>query len=514
MKIYLPMKWKTFLNPNLTRIDWISCILSGICLSLAFPPLEWSYLIWIALIPVLLCIKPGYCRGNGFLGFFTGLVYYSLHLYWIYKVTIAGLIILILFLSLLLAMIFLGVGWLIQKRFGVIASAFLWAFVELIRAIPPFTFAWGYLGHSLYQWEQLLQVTPWIGVSGLSFLIFGFNLALAYYLSGLWKNRDRWKAYLFSSESYKEMIPFAGFILLLVMAALYGEQVIKESSAKASEGSSFRVALVQGNVPNDPGISAEEQVSSYMWFTEQILDQKPELVFWPECTVAVPINYCPELITKIQDFSDRNQVEIATGSLFDEKTGKGKYISYNSVVLFAPGTKWNLTESPIQFPPNRRYDKMQLVPFGEYVPFGKTWPLNLVSPLIEKLIENAGVGLKEPGRGLELFQSVKGIRYGFSICFESTLAAQNARLKKMGADFLAVITYDTWFDGTVGLKQHFVQSAFRAAENRCYVVRASNSGLTAVFGPTGKVMKEIYPYQPGVCVCDLFISTIRVPVKE
>ena len=499
------MNWKTLLHPKLNHIDWTACFLSGLCLSLAFPPFEWSYFVWIALMPVLSRLRIGLHKENGSLGFFTGLVFHSLHLYWIYKVTIAGLIILIFYLSLLWAAVFYGIGWLITKKFGIFASAFLWAAVEFIRSIPPFTFAWGYLGHALYAWIYLLQVTPWIGVPGLSWLLLGFNLSLSLCIKRIWDNRDNWQAVLISAKAGKETLSFAVFVFLLLLSAGYGSYIVNGLHESEKKGTPFRVALVQGNVPNDPDITSDEQISSYIWFTQQALPQKPDLVIWPECTVPVPINYYPQCVSKIQEFVDQNKVEIATGTIFDDRlSNNGEFISYNSVTLFTPGAQWNLNEVPIPFAQGFRYDKMQLVPFGEYIPFGRNWPLKIVTPAIEKMIESAGVGLKEPGKNLVLFRSAKGIRFGFSICFESSLSAQNAKLKKMGADFLAVITYDTWFDGTVGLKQHFIQSAFRAAENRCYVVRAANSGITAVFNPAGKVIKSIYPYQPGVCVCDLY----------
>ncbi|MBD3266135.1 hypothetical protein GF373_05650 [bacterium] len=132
--------------------------------------------------------------------------------------------------------------------------------------------------------------------------------------------------------------------------------------------------------------------------------------------------------------------------------------------------------------------------------------MHYISPWIEQAIENAGVGLKDPGTALELIETQEGFTYGVAICFESTLAGQNARAVRMGADFLAVITYDSWFRRSAGLKQHFIQCAFRAAENRCYVARSANTGITGVFDPTGRLVKTLAPHETGICVYDLPLS--------
>jgi apolipoprotein N-acyltransferase len=494
---FLPKIQISGLKPKLNRNDFLSSGLAGVLLALSYPPLEWSALIWIALIPVLFHLKSRPYSSHAGFGFLTGVVFHTLHLYWIWHVTLLGLVLLILYLSLLWAALFWGMGQLLRWRGGFLLSALLWAGVEFVRSLGPFTFAWGYLGHSLYAWERLLQTTYWLGVPGLSFLIFLVNMALTELIT-LGITNYRQALPLFWSLILSKPCLHLGTALLLVgSAALYGQQVLTAPPDTQTEP--FQIALIQANIPHEAEIPSSEKLKEYLKLSKQAMHDQPALILWPESAMSVSLNYWPEIVKSIQTFVDEHQVTILTGTLHDERIGPGEYRSSNRAFQFTPGAVLDYSEIPMDLSALTWYDKIQLVPFGEFVPYGHTWPLTTITPTIEKMIENAGVGLKEPGNDLKLFSTPTGRTYAVAICFESTLARQNARARRLGADFLAVITYDSWFYQSAGLKQHFIQCAFRAAENRCYVIRSANTGITGVFGPTGRIEVQYPSHSAGYC---------------
>jgi apolipoprotein N-acyltransferase len=124
------------------------------------------------------------------------------------------------------------------------------------------------------------------------------------------------------------------------------------------------------------------------------------------------------------------------------------------------------------------YDKMQLVPFGEYVPFAQ------VLFFVDQLVES--VGGMAPGRRATIFDGPSG-RFGVLICYEGIFPALSRRLVAGGADYLVNVTNDAWYGRTSAPHQHLVQATFRAIENRVPMVRAANTGISALIGTDGRV---------------------------
>ncbi len=128
-----------------------------------------------------------------------------------------------------------------------------------------------------------------------------------------------------------------------------------------------------------------------------------------------------------------------------------------------------------------RYDKVHLVPYGEYV------PLRRLFPFIGKLV--AGVGDFRPGKGFDPLVS-DGRRLGVLICYEAIFPEAARDYKRNRADLLVNITNDAWFGRTSAPYQHLSMTVFRAIENRLYLVRAANTGISAVIDPTGKILSR------------------------
>ena len=128
-----------------------------------------------------------------------------------------------------------------------------------------------------------------------------------------------------------------------------------------------------------------------------------------------------------------------------------------------------------------RYDKVHLVPYGEYVPFR-----NLI-PLVGKLVE--GIGDFHQGKGYYPL-TMNNNKIGVVICYEAIFPESTRILKKMGAQLIVNITNDAWFGFSSAPYQHLSMTVFRAVENRLYLVRAANTGISAIVDPTGKILEQ------------------------
>ncbi|MCX8011887.1 MAG: apolipoprotein N-acyltransferase, partial [Desulfobacterota bacterium] len=190
---------------------------------------------------------------------------------------------------------------------------------------------------------------------------------------------------------------------------------------------------------------------------------------------AVPCYFFPgkEPEPFLRHLCDEIKVSLLFGSITYEsqKGQKSKdYRYFNSAFLLSPHTK-KIT----------RYDKVHLVPFGEYV------PCKTIFPFVEKLV--VGVGDFSPGRKFPLF-SVSGAKFGVLICYEIIFPQLSRRYCDSGGNFLVTITNDAWFGFSSAPYQHFSMAVFRAVENRTGVVRVANSGISGIIEPTGYIQSQ------------------------
>jgi apolipoprotein N-acyltransferase len=510
------------LKPNLDRNDWLSCLVSGALLACAFPPWEISCFIWIAFIPLCFRLSEHDAHTNAWLGFCAGLLYYGGTLYWLFHVTLPGMIILVIFHSLIFAFLFAMAGKFRRKRYGIPFLALAWALVEFLRGLGPFSFAWGFLGHALYSWIPLLQMTRWFGVPGLSFLVVMGNLSLAESIHFFYQ---RWRVSTVKSENTagRKFVDglsahgnFAPAYLILTCCVLlflqgYGIRIVRNTEIlKKENGIPFRIALIQGNFAQEEkeSLPPEDALAVMLHLSHQSLAEKPRLIIWPESSVTVPINYWPSLVKEIHDFAVDNSVHVLVGSVYGEYQADDAWNFYNRAYLFSPDQTIDFSVREADLAALPFYDKMHLVPYGEWIPLGRYRPFSF----IETLIKEAGAGIFERGREQTIFTVDGDIRFAVAICFESTLAGPAAEARRQGADFIVNITNDAWFKRSAGLKQHFVQCVFRAAENQRFVLRAANTGITGVVNANGGMAKLIPAHAPGFCVVE--IPLCRNPVAR
>ncbi len=460
-----PLKNNTILLPAL----------SGFLLTLTQPSFSWSLIAWVGLVPFLLSIR-GTSRKTSFLqGITFGLFYFMGTQYWIYhslyrygNIPLVPSLIIVLLLclyeSLYTGLFSLIIPLALKRRIPmVLAAPVLWTALEYLRGKALTGFPWSLLGYSQYQNLPVIQIADITGIYGVSFLIVAVNSGVAALFLKTPKERRTISRYL----------PGALSLTLLVAVILYGHYRIAEFS-HSSPGKTVRLSLIQGNIEQDAKWNPayqEDVMKIYRDLTLEEIGNNPDMVIWPETALPFYLNGNPEKEKELISFVREISTPLLTGTMLVKKTADSQSFSVtNSAVVIDRDGKMTY-----------RYDKIHLVPFGEYIPLKK------FLFFIDKLV--SVVGEFQPGR--EYIQArTKWGSFPVLICYEIIFPDQVRNFLKDGGELIVNITNDAWFGRTTGPYQHFATAVLRAVENRRTLVRVANSGITAVVGPTGEILAE------------------------
>jgi apolipoprotein N-acyltransferase len=463
-------------------------LLSGILLIFSFPNFDLEFLAWFALVPLFYSIDGKGLYHSFKLGFFTGFVSFLGILYWIIvavhtygnvPLILSGLILLLLvtYLSLFIGA-FTFLTRLIQTRSGIQTILFtpiLWVALEYLRSFLLTGFPWAYLGHTQYLNLPFIQMADITGVYGLSFVILSVNAALFAVL-------HQWPKRTFP---FKEV---AITVLILLSFLIYGYVKIRHVDRETIKSPPLKLALVQGNI--DQSIKWDksfqlETLKIYGRLSMRVAEDKPDLIIWPETATPFFFQEAKEYQPIVLEIPEKTNAFLLFGTPF-YKIEKGKVNYYNSAFLISPSKKLI-----------GKYDKIHLVPFGEYIPLRKL--LFFVESSIGE-----GIGNFKPGEESFNFSLPQG-KFGVLICFEIIFPDLCRRFVKDGADFLVTITNDAWFGRTSAPYQHLSMATFRAIENRVFIARAANTGISAFIDPKGKIVD-----QGGIFAEEAMNGTIRL----
>ena len=254
----------------------------------------------------------------------------------------------------------------------------------------------------------------------------------------------------------------------------------------------LRVAIAQGNIEQDhkwdPAYQGET-MARYSDLTAAAAAAHPELVVWPE--TATPFFFAEPgaLRDEVLELASSQRVYLLFGSPAARQTRDGVLEELNRAYLVSSDGRELAT-----------YDKIQLVPFGEYVPFQR------VLFFVEQIVE--AVGRIAPGLVPTVFR-LPGGRFGVLICYEGVFPALTRRFVAGGADFLVNITNDAWYGRTSAPYQHLAQVTLRAVENRVPLVRSANPGISAVIDPDGRIRWQGPLYEPAWHVDEIAWPGVR-----
>lgn len=453
---------RCFDRPGLLAIS------SGVMVALSFPSSGLSFLAWIALIPLLTALEGTDLRRAFRLGFTCGLVAYAGILYWIniviteyghlpWAASIPLYLTLVAWLGL-----FYGLATLVARageQVG-IKSAFslpvAWVAGDLLRSFLMTGSPWAMLGHSQYRTLPLIQIADICGVFGLTLLIVLANVVLYRALRAV------------SGAGVPYPVKSAVVLLLLLIATLfYGFSRLNSGESVAA--APLRIALIQGNIPQDVKWSPafqETTIATYERLTREAARGGVDLVVWPESAVPFFLQDEPHQAERIQNLARELSTSLITGSPAHELRN-GKRVFLNSAFMISPSGEIT-----------GRSDKLHLVPFGEYVPLGRFFPF------VGKLV--VGIGDFSPGeRAVPLL--VGQIPVGTMICAEVVFPELGRAYVNNGARILANITNDAWFGRSSAPYQHLSIASFRAVETRTPLIRAANTGVTAIVDQNGHI---------------------------
>ena len=457
--------------------SWILAATSGFFLILIFPRFNLEFLAWFALVPLFFAIQNQSITAVAGRGFLAGMVFYFFGLLWVTNTLVnygnipRGLSFLLLallaaYLSFYVSLFcVLLVKWSRGRSlYFFLLAPLVWTSLEYLRSTHmKFGFSWLGLGYSQYQSLTVIQPAEVTGVYGISALIVLVNAAL-YISLGAWMTRndlpEQWKTAL-------RVLGVTGSMLALWLG--WGSWALERTHSAAASSGTVRVGLAQGNIEQhfkwDP-LYRKTTMEFYRDLTLKAAREQPDLIVWPEA--ATPFNYTldPEGTLFVRQIVRDAGVPLLFGSPYQE-TRNGKSLALNRAFLIsADGKTVDI------------YDKMHLVPFGEFVPFRKA--LFFVEKLVE-IIGDFGWGTRATVFDLS------GGKFGVSICYEITFPDLVRQPVKNGAEFLVNITNDAWFGKSAASYQHISMAALRAVENRTPIVRAANTGITGVVDATGEI---------------------------
>lgn len=426
-------------------IELVLCLFCAFLLSLSFSSGQYWIFAWVSFVPLFIALDNKGAKKALLLSYFTGVVFWSGTVYWLIHVTFIGQVILILYLA-----FYFGIfGLLLSRPFvkcRILFIPFLWVALEYLRGHLFTGFPWALLGYSQYSNLAVIQIADIAGVWIVSFLVMLINTAL----SDMFIRRRA--AYLY----------LAG--LLLTVTVIYG--FLRLNRIENTEA--LKISVIQGNIPQElkwNSRAREFVMERYFKLTAQALKDAPDLIIWPEASLPVIPEEEPVYYERLQRFTKT----LGRPLLFGAVTRRNE-LYYNSALLLSKEGK--LLE---------RYDKLHLVPFGEYIPFRRALSfLETIAP----------IGDIASGKDFTLFE-VQRHRFGVLICFEDVFPELARDFVNKGADFLVNITNDAWFGKTSEAYQHLAASVFRAVENRVYLVRAANTGVSGFITPQGKTVSLV-----------------------
>ncbi len=430
---------------------------TGLLLAVVQPRLSLWFLAPFAIAPLLIALSREWRpKARFLLGYAAGAVFWGGTCYWIHFVMsvhgklgpwLGGVAFLLFCLikGAHLAIFATLAGVLIHRRFALAAIPALWVVIE--RIPDPFGFMWLPLGNAGVGMAVPMRLAPLTGVYGLSFVFAMMGTAVA--LIVLKRPRE-------------EFLPLLVLPVMLALPAL-----------PATEPGVETAVAVQPNTPEVDDwtyamVERMNQALEYLSLKPSLAAGKPrpKLILWPE--VPAPIYYEEDagLRERLTQMARVTGAHILLGTVARNENKA----PLNAAILVDPDGR-----------AAGRYDKMFLVPFGEYVPFP-------FGSLVSKVTSEVGDFV--PGEKVVTFQTGDE-RLGVFICYESAFPHLVRQFAADGATVLANLSNDGYFGGSAAREQHLSLVRMRAAENRRWIVRATNDGITAAIDPAGRVLDPL-----------------------
>lgn len=477
---------------------------SAFLLSIAFPGFMSAngigFLALLALIPVFAVIRNTIWSLVWLYGFFFGFAYYIFFNYWLKGFHALAILLVpiikggemvFLFLALKAADSFF-------KKHGYLLQAAIWVAYAYLSESWFAGYPYGNIAYALYRYRILIQFIDITGIWGLIFLMVLPQAFLGSYLRDLAYNKaPSFKSYIKSNVIYISL-----YALFVILALIYGGVKLKEWNNKESDRT-WRVATVQHNHDSWKGgyNTYLKNFNNLRRYSIEAIEQDPDILVWSETAFVPSVSWhttysaegtdwqdIAKLTEDFVDFATSLNVPLLTGNpkgvIKDEslppylEDGTQNRVDYNTVILFKDGKI------------EKEYKKQHLVPFTEHFPYEKTMPL------LYKILKANDYNWWEKGDESVVFD-LDGVKFSTPICFEDVFGYLSAEFVKAGADVIVNMTNDNWSKKVSAELQHAAIGTYRSIETRKATIRGTNSGITCLITPTGKMEDIMEPFTMG-----------------
>ncbi|MCX5710521.1 MAG: apolipoprotein N-acyltransferase [Candidatus Omnitrophica bacterium] len=396
---------------------------------------------WFGFVPLFFVLQKSSHKQSFFVAYLAGIIFWAGTIYWLVHITLPGTIVLI--------------------DYCLLSIPSSWVFLEYARSHIMTGFPWALLGYSQYKNLPVIQIADIFGAWGVSFLVVMVNI-LVFKVIGV-------RSLVLGKKNHLALP-----VLVMILALGYGYYKLYLTS-DTLHLKPIKISIIQGNIPQSlkwkPG-SEDFIFNRYLELTAESVKDNPDLVIWPEASLPVVLEEDPSYYNYLTKQVKERGIPLLFGAVTQRE---GFY--YNSALLLDKQGRLS-----------GRYDKVHLVPFGEYIPLRKVFPfLQTVVP----------IGDIAAGKEHTIFEVTNSLSHqlanklGVLICFEDLFPELSHAYAKKGADILVNITNDAWYKYTSAPFQHLQASVFRAVENRLPLARSANTGVSCFILPNGKIISRV-----------------------
>jgi apolipoprotein N-acyltransferase len=473
--------------------------LSAILLSLIQQPYNFSFLAWFAYVPFFLAALSGKKTTPIIIcSYLVAIIYWMLNVYWLAPITFVGWFVVCLYLAVYWPAVAISLRFCSGRKIPIwFALPVLIVGEETLRG---YLFGWRFLAHSQFGNISLIQIADTFGTAGISFLIAMVNGLIC---DIIYSRKD------LKTQKIKIVTGSTITLLFIFGTIFYGHYRINQTPQFTEPGP--KIAVVQSNIPVKAG---EDSVPFDKIFIDQLAQSRyafvqthPALIIWPETMIETVLaenylkliedTYASKVINSAIARHASEGTNIIVGAFAADASVDGNNIKfktkYNSAFLYEPNLPYS----------RQHYNKVYLVPFGEYIPLKNTFPF-LFKFLLSMTPYDFDYTLDQGTEYTNFKMTAGGKKYTFatSICYEDTIPDVCKKLvAEYGikqADWLVNISNDGWFVKKNGngykvgpeLRQHMVICVFRAIENRVPIIRCANTGISCMIDSLGNIKND------------------------
>ncbi len=494
---------------------FLLALVSGLLLALSFPPMPFYMFAFIAFVPILFVLtNVENLKHKYLLLYVTFFVYHTGTNWWISSwqsetdpyLMASGLALCLLhpFFFMIPFALFSLLKRKISTNFALWMFPFLWTAFEFAHGLGEFSYPWLSIGNTQFYNHYWVQIIDIIGSYGASFLIALINILMLKLILIIRANNIKNKELFKYAESRNYIIAIVALILIPNIYGIFRADSFDYDDL-IKKNKTIKIGVIQPNI--NPWRKWETSVPQQIMIHQHLQDSlrnagnNIDLALW--CETSIPyLNIETNAFYEypiITNWVDSSNVTLLTGftelKLFNSKkestptarTLPGSsiyYESYNTALLLSP----NRYDEKKQL-----YRKMRLTPLAERLPYADY--LLFARGWFEWSVGISAWGVGKEQHNLKMYRNNDSISIATIICIESIYPDFVRNFANQGAELFTVITNDAWYDYTFGPRQHYIIAAMRAIENRRFLARAANSGISGFITPTGESISELPQYK-------------------